>query len=336
MDPNQTITIDITTRPATLDDVEAVVDVFNACSLAIVGRAEYSVQEISQDWQSPGFDLAADTQVVLTPEGRLIGYGDLWGSSASFVRFTSWVRVHPDYLGLGIGTYLNQWVEARARREMHQAPEGTRVVLTTYAAVKDEAARELLQGSGMLPARYAWQMEIELNEPPPVPQWPEGIALRAKSPGEERDFYAARRAAFKDHWGYIEEPFEEGLERWRHFYETDPNYDPSLWFLAEAGGQIAGFSLSTPQTIEDPDMGWVHLLGVLPDWRRRGLGLALLQHALGELYRRGVKRAGLSVDAQNLTGATRLYEKAGMHVVEEYVQYEKELRPGKELRTQSI
>jgi hypothetical protein len=39
---------------------------------------------------------------------------------------------------------------------------------------------------------------------------------------------------------------------------------------------------------------------------------------------------GLSVDAANLTGATRLYERAGMHVSQEYVSYEKELRSGRE------
>lgn len=44
------------------------------------------------------------------------------------------------------------------------------------------------------------------------------------------------------------------------------------------------------------------------------------------------------VDAQSLTGATRLYEKAGMHVDVKHqrAQCEKELRPGQELATQSV
>jgi hypothetical protein len=45
---------------------------------------------------------------------------------------------------------------------------------------------------------------------------------------------------------------------------------------------------------------------------------------------------GLGVDSQNLTGATRLYERAGMHVALQHDTYEKELRPGVELSTQSI
>jgi hypothetical protein len=42
------------------------------------------------------------------------------------------------------------------------------------------------------------------------------------------------------------------------------------------------------------------------------------------------------VDAQSLTGALRLYENAGMHVYRAFDQYEKELRPGKELSVQSL
>ena len=38
----------------------------------------------------------------------------------------------------------------------------------------------------------------------------------------------------------------------------------------------------------------------------------------------------LAVDAANPTGATRLYQRAGMHVAAEYVIYEKVLRPGRE------
>ena len=61
-------------------------------------------------------------------------------------------------------------------------------------------------------------------------------------------------------------------------------------------------------------------------WRKRGLGLALLLQAFNEFYQRGDRTVGLGVDAQSLTGATRLYEKAGMHVTRRYDTYEKVIR----------
>ena len=38
----------------------------------------------------------------------------------------------------------------------------------------------------------------------------------------------------------------------------------------------------------------------------------------------------LGVDAASPTGATRLYEKAGLRVVHEYAIFQKELRPGRD------
>jgi GNAT superfamily N-acetyltransferase len=77
-------------------------------------------------------------------------------------------------------------------------------------------------------------------------------------------------------------------------------------------------------------------LGVRRPWRKRGLGLALLYHAFGELRRRGCARVGLGVDGQSLTGATRLYEKAGMRAVTRSITFEKELRPGHDLATRTV
>ena len=106
--------------------------------------------------------------------------------------------------------------------------------------------------------------------------------------------------------------------------------------LAMDGDQIAGLALCVPKDTDDPDMCWVNSLSVRRPWRRRGVALALLHHAFGEAYRRGIRKVGLGVDASSLTGATRLYEKAGMHVYRQWDAYQKELRPGEDLSTQQL
>jgi ribosomal protein S18 acetylase RimI-like enzyme len=83
-------------------------------------------------------------------------------------------------------------------------------------------------------------------------------------------------------------------------------------------------------------MGYVMSLGVRRSWRRKGVALALLHHTFGEFRSRGKTKVALDVDAHSLTGATRLYEKAGMHMQRQSVVYEKELRPGIDLSTQSL
>jgi ribosomal protein S18 acetylase RimI-like enzyme len=113
-------------------------------------------------------------------------------------------------------------------------------------------------------------------------------------------------------------------------------FDPSLWWLAFEGDELAGICLGRPHSYDDIDLGYINVLGVRRPWRKRGLGLAFLHHAFGEFYRRGKRKVGLGVDAENLTGALRLYEKAGMHVHMQFDMFEKEIRSGKEISVQSL
>ena len=72
-------------------------------------------------------------------------------------------------------------------------------------------------------------------------------------------------------------------------------------------------------------MGWIRSLFVRRPWRRRGLGMALLLDAFRRFHERGERKVGLGVDAESETGATRLYERAGMQVAEATAICRKEL-----------
>ena len=104
--------------------------------------------------------------------------------------------------------------------------------------------------------------------------------------------------------------------------------------LALAGEeQIAGVLMARPEWDADRSVAWI---GVLRPWRRRGIGSALLRQALGEFHRRGIYKVGLGVDGDSLTGATQLYERAGMQVFQQRDAYEKVLRPGKDLTAREL
>jgi mycothiol synthase len=323
-------------RPATLDDVEGAVAMFNAYSRQIIGIDEFDGKNYRREWEAPGLNLENDIRVVCAPDGQIVGCMEVWDLFDPHVRVNTWGRVHPDHQGRGIGSALVAWAESRARQAIAKAPKGTRVSVSNGVLARDTAAQELLRNAGFSLARHFWRMEIEMSALPPAPVWPDGLTLRTMIPGQdERAVVQAVRDSFRDHWGFVERPFEDDLKMWTHFMQ-DEKFDPSLWFVAMDGDQIAGFSLCWSQADDDPNMGWVGTLGVLRPWRRHGLGLALLQHSFGEFYRRGKRKAGLGVDATSLTGATRLYERAGMHVAREFCTYEKNLRPGVDLSTTSV
>jgi mycothiol synthase len=330
-----------TARPATLDDVDAAVELANLCSIEWIGQPEFEAHEFHNDWQSPSVNPETDLHLVFAPDGTLVGYAGVWDSEPH-VQIESWGNVHPEYRGQGIGTYLAAWIEARARSSIPKAPEGARVAVGQMKPAQDTPGRDLLLAKGYTLIRHFLRMEIEMDALPPRPTLPEGVVIRtlADLPGTAQErlwaIVHAERDIFRDHWSYVEMPLQKEYDEWWHWIDHDPEHDPTLWFLAMNGDVVVGVSLCNGRMAEDAEMSYVMSLGVSRPWRRKGLALALLHHTFGEFYRRGKRKVALDVDAHSLTGATRLYEKAGMHVQRQSAVYEKELRSGIHLSTQSL
>lgn len=327
-----------TVRGAILDDADASLKLFNRWSRSVIHEDEITDPAILRtEWASPGFDPAEDIRLVFAPDGEMIGYIEVWTTFKPPVHPWIWGRVDPRYEGLGIGSYLLDWGEDHAKKALNEIPADLRFAPRVGTYQQAERAKELFLAKGYQRIRTFYHMRIDLGAPPTEPQWTPGITLRAYNP--ETDLEAVYRAvddSFRDHFGHVESPFEEGLKRFEHFMTGDEGFDPTLWLLAMDGEEIAGICLCRAQAYDNPDVGYINTLGVLRPWRKRGIGLALLRHAFGEFYRRGKHKASLGVDAENLTGALRLYENAGMHVYQAFDQFEKEIRPGKEISVQSL
>ncbi|RPJ49172.1 MAG: GNAT family N-acetyltransferase [Chloroflexi bacterium] len=322
-------------RPVQMEDLESAVALLNIYSLSQIGVKEDSLETLKPWWERPEADLSTDTLAIFIQPGQMVGYSEFIDRGEPHVRLIGWSCVHPDHWGRGLGTYLLEWSIQRARQNIAKTPEGTRVVLQHYAASTNQAAAALFTASGFQPVRSNYIMRADFEQPPQPAVLAEGITIRPITGGdEERSALYAAHEAFKDHWGNTNPPFEEYYQRFKHYLESDPFYDPSLFFIALDGDQIAGISLCSLHADEDSDMAWVGTLGVRRPWRKRGIGLALLQHSFFEFYRRGKKRAGLGVDAGSLTGAVRLYERAGMEIYTHFVHYRKVIR-GDETTLQS-
>ena len=326
-----------TWRGATLADLAAVVAVTNAHSRQITGADELTANTLQVDWTTPQLKLADDARVVLTSCGQIIGCGTVWGLFGPFARINVWLRVHPDHQQRGLEAALLQWAEDRVRQvAVSRAASETRICLTGYRNSLDTPGQAAYKQAGFKIVRRMYRMQIELDAAPPVPVWPSGCTLRAFVPGQaDEAVLQIYRESFQDHWGYVAVPYEEDLKMFRHWM-TDPIFDPTLWLLVMVEERLVGISLNQAHLDEDPNMGWVSTLGVLREYRHQGVATAMLLHSFGQFYQRGQKRVGLGVDTQNLTGALRLYESVGMRVYRQTNVFEKELRPGVELSTQTL
>jgi mycothiol synthase len=302
-------------REPTPGDADAIADVMNAVTLAEVGVPWTTADDVRDELTAPGRDGMLPETVVLDAVGALVGYTSVVASSEDEVHLL--VFVHPREWGRGLSTWLIRSDEARVAERW---PDGVPVRLSCFGG--NEAAVRLFRALGYQHARTFWVMEIEFADAPPAPAVDAGIVIRAFERGrDERPVHAALAEAFEDHWGSAFTPFD----RWLHEEagSDGSRFDPTLWFVALDGDEVVGAATCRASSPQDEETAAVGYLGVRRAWRRRGIALALLLTAFGEFHRRGIPRAQLGVDSSSPTGATRLYERAGMHVVRSWEVWEK-------------
>jgi mycothiol synthase len=320
-------------RPTVMADLSQLTGLANSYSRLFIGRDMLSEERLRTMFSAPGIDPSASARLVLDSGSALVGAGLVFHRDPH-VTVRGWGLVDNAHQRLGIGTSLHQWILERADAAVAMAPANARVIICQQTFDKDTAAEMFLRRAGYTKTRHYCRMLVEFDAPPEVPQWPEGIVPDTFDPN--RDLLAAAlasREAFQDHFGFVASSIETELEQTRHYIDSDPDFEPMLWFFARAvnDGAVVGLCLCAPADAGDRTTAYVQNLGVRPAWRRRGLGRALLLHAFGQIHRRGIGKVALHVDMQSLTGATRLYESVGMWVDGLSHEYELEIRPGADL-----
>ena len=304
-------------RVATMHDLQEVYDLLVYCERAEFNRpdyiADYVIEDLQALWQAPNFDLTRDTWVVTIPDGSIIAYMDV-DLSEERADINPNSCVHPSHIGRGISTYLLRAVEARS---LAYAPTGSYVLLNSISYA-NSATQKLLEQEGFNLVSQHRRMEMTLHEAPPQPIWPEGVTVRTLMRGQdEHTFLHTINEAFSELPRYTPHSFDE----WQSEHIARADFDPTLWYLALAGNEVAGCTIGYLG-----ELGWIQFVAVRRPWRHKGLGLALLYNAFGEFYRRGRRNIGLNVNADNPTGAVQLYDRAGMHIYHQFDTYEKKLR----------
>lgn len=304
-------------RPPAAADAAAVAAIGNAFERATAGDEadEWNEMEVVREWGTLG-DPARDAWLV-ERDGAPAGFATLRDEGDGVLEADGYV--HPHHTRHGVGARLVALTEARAM-ELSEGSAEERVVLRNAVLYADAAARALLESHGYRPIRSFLRMRIDLDGPPAPPRWPEGIVAGPFRPGvDDAAVHDCLEETFAQEWSHT----SETLEEWRERKLSDPRFDPGLWLVARDGDEVCGIALCTPGQF---GVGFVNALGVRAPWRRRGLGLALLQAAFGLFWDRGEPRVALGVDSENPTDAKRLYERAGMRAAWRADVYEKALR----------
>ncbi|RUQ98915.1 GNAT family N-acetyltransferase [Labedella endophytica] len=304
-------------RPATAADVDAIHATQRAMDAVDHPTWTTPRSEIAEDFESAHIDVAADSLLALAVDGTVLAWGMTPLGPGQESRVQSYVLggVHPDWRERGIGRELMAWQIARSTQQLASSDKTLPGWTVSYQEESNASGAALARRFGMRLERYFTSMERVIAEPVPDLATPDGITVVPYSSELAEATRIARNDAFRDHWG--SQPTLE--ERWRQFVEGEEFRDDLSWVAveddADGGRRVVAFALSTINEgdweVQGFSSGYVALIGVVRDRRRRGLAPACISALLRSYADAGLEKAILDVDTESPTGANTLYSGMG-------------------------
>lgn len=240
------------------------------------------------------------------------------------IRYSHHGFVLPEWKGRGIGRAMIRHSENVLREMASQDSADAPKFFQTFVQSVQTALIHLLEQEDYAPTRYFYEMLRPNLENIPEYALPHGIEIRPAQPEQYHAIWDAMLEAFKEHWGeedHTEQDYQNWLKR--------PHFDPTLWHIAWDGDRVVSMVINqidaTDNAQYNRQRGFTEEIATLKEYRGRGIAQALIARGLNQFAERGMTEAALGVDADNATGALRLYEKLGYQPIKTFIAYRKPL-----------
>ncbi len=308
-------------------------DVAGLCFRGFRGEADYAAMSAvingsketdGLEWSQSPEDVARSYRHLVNsdPErdmlfaevdGRVIGYSRVWWmqEAKGTWLYRQFAHLLPAWRKNGLRRTMLRHNEARLREIAAGHPNDGPRFFEAWSSDSEGHWTALLESEGYKGVRYGFNMvRPNLENIPDLPL-PEGLEVRPVKEGYIPLIWAAAKEAFRDHWGYSEDAWDEELAAWREA----PTFQPHLWQVAWDGDQVAGMVQNFVNEVENEEYGrkrgYTEGISVRRPWRRQGLAKALIARSFRLLKELGMEEAALGVDADNPNGALQLYRSMG-------------------------
>lgn len=283
-----------TIRPATTDDMPAIVGVLNA----VLPPAEHITEESFRFDDGMLRPDEAFTRLVSLEDGALVAAGQAQNShTRPRTRFTLTLAVHPASRRRGIGTELE-----RRMRAFAAASGGTE--LAAIIKEDDAASRRFLEQRGYREAYQRFEMELDVS----AFDWRRFEAWRARLGGLRLSTMADLGASEHNLRNMFElamrlsrdVPHPEGapeftMEDFQQFSRM-PGFRPEGLFIATDGERFVG--MSGVMTVGGRP-AYTYFTGVDREYRGRGLAMVLKLATIEFVQRLGIPAMRTSNDTVN-------------------------------------
>ncbi|MFM8267626.1 MAG: GNAT family N-acetyltransferase [Ilumatobacteraceae bacterium] len=303
-------------RPLAVADLPAVVELMNDARRVDGSSEVMTLDELADELDGDRVVLETDTRIALDGD-TIVGvvYTFNLPSDVREVRCYVFGTVHPEHRRRGIGTELMQWAIERARVQVSAGPSNLPRYIRVNALEQTEGAHALFRSLGMQPVRTHESL-IRPVRPALQVDNPAGVRITPWPDERSEEIRQTKNAAFADHWGSTPVSPDD-WHAMTHGYGA--RLDLSLVALDD-DDHIIGYCLN--KRFPDDDAlkgraeGSIDNLATLRAWRGRGVASALVARSVDLFAAAGLSHALIDVDAENPTGAARLYRHLGFEIVE--------------------
>jgi mycothiol synthase len=306
-------------------DLDGIADLINACDAVDKLEQGTTVAELQTEFSTPSIDTQRDLQLWENENGELIGFAYLWITepSDSIDGFLSFY-IHPNHRQINLESTIIAWGQQR----MGEVKQEQKIPIRFGLSARDSQWEriKIIENHGFKVTRYFFTMERNLTETIPQPQLPAGYSIRQINTKTDVPAWVDMfNKSFVDHWNHHDLTIENMI----HFI-NEPSYRPDLnliaintdgTFVATCECQI--FPEDNNRTGRNE--AWIGTLATIRSHRKIGLGTAMLLSGLHKLKSLGMNTARLGVDADNPSGALRLYESVGFNKVYTRIVYMKSI-----------
>ena len=317
-----------TWRPLRREDAPPLVHLEGDCARTDGGTGIATITGRKAKLEEAGDKLATDTLCAVDSTGRFAATA--WvtcdDTLAHEYRFFLDGRVHSEYRGRGLGSFILRWMETRARQILAAQKEDRPSVLRLDFYDRSDDALDLFERHGFRFAFAEDEMMRDLSLPMPAVQLPDGMSLVTWSSQRASLFFNVYQDAFRERPGFP----HWSEEVWVHNLTGGASFRPELSLLMLQGAEPAGFAACHVETegAQDPaGVGWIAELGIRPAWRRRGLGSAVLNEVMRRFQAEGLLWAALAVNIDN-DSALGLYQRLGFERCRRRTSCQKVAREG--------